>query len=129
MRPEIRRARRHDVDMRLKNQGASPFLAGAMDADHDRRRRMDVAELPAASVAFDRLTLHREPFHRKAARAEGAEHEVLDRMLGPANRGESHQLSRMSDLLGEAGLDRSDDRMASFGVSRRRHFSSEGDGG
>ena len=71
--------------MRLENQRASPFLAGTMDADDDRRRRMDVAELPAASVPLDRLTLHCEPFHRKAARAEGAEHEVLDRVLGSAN--------------------------------------------
>src|ERR1700692_3412754 len=109
MRPEIRRARRHDVDMCLKNQRAPPFLAGTMDADHDRRRRMDVAELAAAGMALDRFPLDREPFHRKAARAEGAEYEVLDRVLGPANRGETHQLSRMGDLLGEAGLDRSED--------------------
>ena len=104
--------------MRLENQRASPFLAGTMDADHDRRRRMDVAELPAAGVAFDRLTLHREPFHGEAARAERAEHEVLDRMLGPANRRETHQLLRVGDLLGEAGLDRSDDRIARTSASR-----------
>ena len=39
----------------------------------------------------DGVAIHREAVHGVAARAEGPEHEILDRVLGAAGRGEPHQ--------------------------------------
>src|SRR5215208_4683155 len=67
-------------------------------------------------MALDRRPVHREPVHGKAALAQGAEDEILDRMLLAAQRAEADELPRESDLLDEAGLDRGDDVVAKGGI-------------
>ena len=67
-------------------------------------------------MALDRRPVHREPVHGVAALAQGAEDEILDRMLLAAQRAEADELLREGDLLDEAGLDRGDDVVAKGGI-------------
>jgi hypothetical protein len=105
MRPHVQRTGRHDVDVRLQDERTTDLSARAMDADHDRRGRMGFAEPASAGMAFERLAVHLETFHRQTPRAEGLEHEVLDRVLRPSRRREANELLDVGDLLSEAGVD------------------------
>jgi hypothetical protein len=106
MRPHVRRTRRHDVDVRLQDERTADLSAWAMDADDDRRGRMGFAEPAGAGMALERLAVHLETLHRQAPRAEGLEHEILDRVLRSSRRGEANEFLGVGDLLGEAGVDR-----------------------
>ena len=102
--------------MRLKNQRASPFLAGTMDADHDRRRRMDVAELAAAAW---RSIASRSIANRSIAKPRERKVRNTKSWIAcsaPRIEGKRTSSLGMGDLLGEAGLDRSDDRIARIGI-------------
>ena len=87
--PHVLRSGRHDVDVRLQDQRAAVLLARPMDADDDRRVGVLRREPRAAGVALDRGAVHGEAVHRVAARAQRAEHVVLQRVLLPAVRRET----------------------------------------
>ena len=118
--PHVRGARGHDVDMRLQDQRAARLLAGAMDADDDRRLGMLRRPGAGARMAGERLAVHREALHGEAAGAELAEEVILDRVLLAADRGEADQVLREGDLRGETLRDGSGDAVGKGGVERHR---------
>ncbi len=118
--PEVGGACRHHVDMGLEDQRAPPLLPRPVDADDDRRLGMLGTELGAARMRLDLRPVHREAVHGVAALAEGAEDEVLDRLLLAAGRGEAHQRLRVGDLRGKILGDCGDDAVAQGGIQGHR---------
>jgi hypothetical protein len=98
--------------MGLKDERAALFFARPVDADDDRRVRVRGGEFRPAGMPFDGGPIHGEAVHGVAARAKLLEHEILDRVLLAAQRGEPDKALREGDLLGESRLDRGGDLLA-----------------
>jgi hypothetical protein len=79
--PQIGGPGRHHVHVGLEDEGASALVARTMDAHHDGRVRVAFGERSASRMGRDRPAVHGEPVQGEAPVAQGAEDEILDRVL------------------------------------------------